>query len=671
MEPIDPMQFDKVEVRDCLKYSRYYLIGRFLHILAYVIAMQILSWNYFSFYCSVLGTVCQAVAVFLVWRWERESIPHCLTWCSPFLAVGAALVLDAGLIAMTRLDVQHWILSFVPGIGEIVGPEIACDVGFHLGGCQQQLQSNSVSTSQVLLFILSYFVILVLRDSHSSLVSGLCFTVYTATAIIASCFSEAAFDVAKYIDLWTLVPTLVISAIAKYKMTASKRLLMDFLAKQNKNVVQEKVLRCQAEFTCEQMASQFATNQVGAHPSDLEYAAAKATQDDATALASDMAPSAQTVPASFQCRREGLTPLCSSRDGDCLPATAVAWVENCPVPLPLKSLLPGQRVLCYDNVGRGLTYAEITDSHPAQHSADADWIVVTLTDGTRLSMTADHPVTVSPSVEHSLEMSRQCIYAEELEADRDCLMVLKMVSTPVASVSRMEAAPASDQGNSCMPGNEWITLTVEQPERHELFVATCNKLGLPGEPIAVGSSDRVRSSVSPSKVQVKNSFIGIHIESSLPKRPSSAPPSFKAGRSEAVRHDVPSFESDTVSTLSDVSNSLSTESRGCQATVKIGPPNSSSMKLADLLHSKSAGVSMGSFHKSKKDCRPCGFHFTWLGNPSKRPCKASHMCEYCHDPSHHTCWKSRLRKLKKQPQTLEGRAPSPLSPQQDEELITI
>jgi len=666
------MQFDKVEVRDCLKYSRYYLICRFLHILAYVIAMQILSWTYFPLYCSALGTVCQAVAVFLVWRWERESIPRCLTWCSPSLAVGAALVLDAGLIAMTRLDVQHWILSFVPGIGEIVGPEIACDVGFHLGGCQQQLQSNSVSTSQVLLFILSYFVILVLRDSHSLLVSGLCFIVYAAMVLTASCTFEVEFKLTTHIDLWSLVPFLVINVIAKYKITASKRLLMDFVEKQKKNVVQEKVLRCHAEFTCEQMASQFASNQVAGKPSDLD-APAQATPDDGPAVASEMAFSAQTVPASFQRRPQGHTPLCSSRDGDCLPATAVAWVENCPVPLPLKSLLPGQRVLCYDSIGRGLTYAEVTDSHPAEHSAAADWIVATLTNGTQLTMTADHPVTVSPTAGHPLEMRRQCLYAEELQADRDCLMVLEMASVPVASVTRMVV----DAAAAPVAGNEWITVTIEQPERHELFVATCNNLGVPGQPIAVGSSDRVPSSVSPSKLQVKNSFIeSIHTESFLPRRPSSAPPSLRAGRSEAGpseagRQHKSTSEPDTVSTLSEMSNSLSTESLGCQnLAVRIGPPFCNSLKLGDFLHLKSAGVNMGSIHKPENDCRPCSFHFSWLHDPSKRRCKSSYMCEFCHDSTHHACWRSKFRKLRKQTDRRAEFAPSSFRSQKEGETST-
>jgi len=270
MEQIDPMRFDKVEVQECLKYSGFYVICRFLHILAYIIAMQILSWGHFPLYCSVLGTVCQAVAVFLVWRWEHASIPRCQTWCSPSTAMGIALVLDTGLIAMTRLDVQHFILSLAPGIDQMVGPSIKCDLDSHLRQCQQLLQAHSVSTSQVLLFTVTYFVILVLRDSHSLLVSGLCFVVYTATVLTASCASEVTFELTAHIDLWSLVPTLVVSVIAKHKMAASNRLLMNLSEKQNTKLMQEKVVPCQAEFTSEQMVSQSDSNYVFGKPSDSE-----------------------------------------------------------------------------------------------------------------------------------------------------------------------------------------------------------------------------------------------------------------------------------------------------------------------------------------------------------------------------------------------------------------
>jgi len=546
--------------------------------------------------------------------------------------------------------------------------------------CQQQRQWQSFIITQVFQFVLMYFVLFVLKASHALLVGGLCITIYSTITLVASSTFEV-FSLTAHVDLLLLTFVYAISLFAKYNMMLSKRTLCELLDKQKENMVQEKVLRCQAEFTCERLASQRAAEQAGYKCYDIEEAVAQPDPEESTTAPSEVC-SAYSAPAAIHGRRPEKVPLCPKGSGDCLPATGVAWVENCPAPRSLNTLMPGERVLCYDNVGKGLTYAEVMDSHPAYNSATAPWVMVTLKDGTQLSMTADHPVAVQPSPEHAgnvhksmLEIHRRCVRAEDLDTEKDCLMVLKMVATPVASIAKVDANAVSavDENADCLPENKWITVTVEQPDRHELFVATRDKFGAPGQPIAVGSSDRIPSGMSPTdKLAVKNTFFHGLLEDDVEdsrrvRRSNSAPPSLRHSSTSApIRcYSRPGgsvtfsdfkcpTESDRLSTLSGTTISGTTESSGCQnpSDVKVGATDFDSTgfgavaRLTDIIRSKAKGIpSVGSVHKSHDACSPCSFHFTWQRNPGRRaPCKASYMCEYCHDSTHHDKWRSKFRK---------------------------
>lgn len=75
------------------------------------------------------------------------------------------------------------------------------------------------------------------------------------------------------------------------------------------------------------------------------------------------------------------------------------------------------------------------------------------------------------------------------------------------------------------------------------------------------------------------------------------------------------------------------------------------LPLSEILRLKACNVaSYGSLHGPYGRCEPCSFHFTHIHTPLKRPpCRASYLCEYCHDISHCPKWRSKLRKCRPPP----------------------
>lgn len=111
-------------------------------------------------------------------------------------------------------------------------------------------------------------------------------------------------------------------------------------------------------------------------------------------------------------------------------------------------------------------------------------------------------------------------------------------------------------------------------------------------------------------------------------------------------------DSSSESEQSDSSAASTASCRLAAATiVKVG-----SQTLRELLQLKSDGVgSVGSLHGEDERCAPCSFHFTHIHAPSKRPpCKASYLCEYCHDVSHNS-YRCSLRKCRRPYNIADGK----------------
>jgi hypothetical protein len=355
----------------------------------------------------------------------------------------------------------------------------------------------------------------------------------------------------------------------------------------------------------------------------------------------------------------------------------MAWVEDCKLPQTLSSLQPDQRILCYDNLAKTLTYAPVVK---VEGSKNADWVQVTLEDGSVLNMTKDHPVAAQTArnLRNGALMSNQlCIHAAELQPQENCLMMLKIVWTPISSVKHF-TGPKGDSENTSASDldKEWITLTVKQPERHEIFVTQGDKNGLAAMPtgFAVGSADRFTS--CGGEQPIRNTFLHFHADGPPELRRSKSDPCLntsaiavndaveaRTGR-HAHRHPKGSQRSSSAgskrsshcsSNLTSTLSSPCSEGGGDSAcVVKVGPPSGEGRQevasLSDILLSRNGGFpSIGSKHPPGQCQFPCAFHFTNVRHPDKLQCKAGVLCEFCHDVRHHPKWKSRLRKTRSKP----------------------
>jgi len=200
---------------------------------------------------------------------------------------------------------------------------------------------------------------------------------------------------------------------------------------------------------------------------------------------------------------------CLPNSGDCLPETALVWVEDTPVPKPLHSIKSNQRILCYDSLARTMRYSKVSGISfaPADY---ATWVKVNLEDGTSLEMTADHPVEPNQNGKH--------VRACDLQPMEDTIMVVKMVAVPVASVEPI----APSWSASC-------ALSVQQPSRHTVLVANSKDSSAT---MAVGSADAERNSpLNYRFLDVKGTFLTEDSPTPLCKhrqRSSSLPPQWDA-----------------------------------------------------------------------------------------------------------------------------------------------
>lgn len=389
-------------------------------------------------------------------------------------------------------------------------------------------------------------------------------------------------------------------------------------------------------------------------------------QGDEDASSNACSYAARSVPAELHsdlCRlREHDVALASSpcvqNGGDCLPAEGTVWVENCALPKAIRKLEPDDKILCYDNLTRGLVYTPVLTASPASDAASNEWVTVTLGCGAVLDLTADHPVAVQSACSNtkgSSPLNRRCVRACDLQADRDSLMMLNICPREVARVEHKSKDEFSGDAlavadDTTVP-NKWMTVTVAQPQRHELLVASQSQSTC----IAVSSCDRMPDSVT--HIHVKNTFIvGSTNDTRKLQRSSSAP-------SGLSRMDWPPLEPIVTftPTVTDASSTSGTSQSNSEShsldhiIFKVGhsmpgeEANTCSIgRLSDMLNLKVLGVhSIGSLHARKNQCTPCSFYFTHIRNPTRRPsCKASYMCEYCHDLSHFDNWRSKLRKCR-------------------------
>lgn len=323
--------------------------------------------------------------------------------------------------------------------------------------------------------------------------------------------------------------------------------------------------------------------------------------------------------------------LLTACEDDCLRPDSVAWVEGQPLPQALNTLSSGQKVLCHDSVTKGLRYAEILDVRT--ENGNAKWVDVVLEDGTSLQMTANHPVLPLTGNQSS---SAGAVRAMDLCPGSDYLMVLKTMPVLVQEILSSSDSESEDR----------VFLTLHQPQRHSLFVASAPSSGT-GQPavrtMAVGSAD-----VHPRyDIPSKNTFVDIpeHLAVPVLKRSNSAPPDYLEAKLNPTI--VTTSSASYISSKSDSSIAPPSE----DAEILFAPPkqpvwrataslNALSMEprhsggavaLSEVLSIHSVSVrSLGSIGHAHGVCKTCLFanRAYYAGGVS---CTKGIFCERCHE----------------------------------------
>eukprot|EP00443_Scrippsiella_acuminata_P048913 CAMPEP_0115190312 /NCGR_PEP_ID=MMETSP0270-20121206/11961_1 /TAXON_ID=71861 /ORGANISM="Scrippsiella trochoidea, Strain CCMP3099" /LENGTH=823 /DNA_ID=CAMNT_0002603521 /DNA_START=87 /DNA_END=2558 /DNA_ORIENTATION=+ len=401
---------------------------------------------------------------------------------------------------------------------------------------------------------------------------------------------------------------------------------------------------------CEDMASSWAD----ALPSQL-----------VTELISAPAGSAQNV-----AELESSTAMsCAEDSGDCLPPDAVLWLEDEPEPVKVGQVKIGQRVLCYDHVAHGLKYSEVVDV--AAHDASfSNWVVVVLDDGTELQMTFDHPLYP--------EKAEAAIKAGELEPFTHSLAVLKVVSVPVREVRAAARAETLHQ-HSATAGvlpMQRISLSVQQPERHSIFVASgpSTEGGIAVASASVNIQTAVDTSIEDAgrTSQPEHSSHGLQKTSTPPGARSTAWMDNRSGRRATSRaHSVCSGSSGRASSSTYVSSvfSCATQPGGLAAAVilnahrpadrklihdELGLGLAGNVKLSRTLELKGQGMtSIGAVAHKQGRCCPCLMQTRYRRdkNGSGEPCRLGLLCSRCHEDHNMKDFSAAQRDLRRRNRT--------------------
>ncbi|CAK0880791.1 unnamed protein product [Prorocentrum cordatum] len=214
--------------------------------------------------------------------------------------------------------------------------------------------------------------------------------------------------------------------------------------------LREKGMRVQAEFSLECLQDR--ADLVAELGSSFAAASSHVPGGAAAPLRPDSPRYASSEPAVSEAARPGQGAVSQGLGG--LPLEASVWVEGQAGSCLLRDLEQGQRVLCYDSLGRSIRYAQVLEMHVKFLAAA--WINVGLDDGTQLAMTADQPVQPADR--------REVVRAADLSPGVDRVVVHRVATAPVA-VKEVSRQPEAGSALG------WAHLAVQQPERHMVLVA--------------------------------------------------------------------------------------------------------------------------------------------------------------------------------------------------------
>mmetsp|Transcript_33890 Transcript_33890/g.79248 ORF Transcript_33890/g.79248 Transcript_33890/m.79248 type:complete len:782 (+) Transcript_33890:101-2446(+) len=431
-----------------------------------------------------------------------------------------------------------------------------------------------------------------------------------------------------------------VAVASKAKLEKAQRMEFKFSEEKRQEAIKERVLRYEAEFAKERLSGGSPWN---AKAVEREPSVAPSQPSVCSTAVSRAGASVRSAPAALH-----TGPVMSQmrRSGECLPPDSVVWVEGHPMPRPVCTVRSGEKVLCHDTLSLVPKFVEVRDS--TLITGHAPWVVVTLADGTALTMTADHPT--QPRRETGALPLAGHVAASCLKPGSDSLMVLKMQPVEVESV-----IPTAGCGKR-------VALSIHQPDRHEVFAAPPSSV--PGQDVAtmaIGSADMAAPAPGSAAaagrgerafgLTVKRTFIDVDDDgdaSSLPMTRSSscparvrdppakskavtwAPSASKPHAVDSVHPPQPRLrrvgsESDVTSQSSRQSSTPTDIDVLVAVTSGVGAAT-----VSEMLHVKKGGFpSKGSVGHECGTCQPCFFENRHQHGDGP-PCFKGALCERCH-----------------------------------------
>eukprot|EP00928_Gymnodinium_smaydae_P071697 TRINITY_DN55202_c0_g1_i1.p1 TRINITY_DN55202_c0_g1~~TRINITY_DN55202_c0_g1_i1.p1 ORF type:complete len:761 (+),score=65.70 TRINITY_DN55202_c0_g1_i1:32-2314(+) len=513
-----------------------------------------------------------------------------------------------------------------------------------------------------------YMVVFVLLLKYVVVALPLCLAVYCTRALnlwgeIAAALQHTDDDMHDelFLNLDEVVQEVILLGVSMLVALAAKkhferihRHLFVLVEEKSQLVVQERVLRCRAEFAKEVLTGHGPWAPECTSESASSYSVSMCRGYSSAQPASrNGAPSVKSAPAAPFPLLPSLKP-----SGECLPLGAGVWVEGHGLPQAVEAILPGQRILCYDRLAMCTKYVDVLEANVLE--GQTSWVVVDLADGTSLTLTADHPVHPRPSegVLSSPSSFSLPVAAANLRPGLDSLMTLRTDFIGVSRVHRIDTnaskEPSASRG---MTLDERVAISVKQPERFEVLV-TSQKGAAYAAGTAVGSSVLPVASLPDGRdhpgnarlfgLTMKRTFLSVDdYGATSQRRAASAPPSIQRGgctdiddstrensakATVPVRDGVKTFQrSNSDSQLTRSDDSMRSHSV-YEADVLVAVSETDAVaRVSDLLNVYHSGLpSRGSVAHSLGQCRPCVFENRrqHCGGPK---CFRGVLCDRCHD----------------------------------------
>eukprot|EP00931_Biecheleriopsis_adriatica_P008037 TRINITY_DN109279_c0_g1_i1.p1 TRINITY_DN109279_c0_g1~~TRINITY_DN109279_c0_g1_i1.p1 ORF type:complete len:737 (+),score=95.19 TRINITY_DN109279_c0_g1_i1:244-2211(+) len=438
--------------------------------------------------------------------------------------------------------------------------------------------------------------LLVFRDALPAIVSAYVIHV----SILLSCgIAGEAYVRLRILDLSLIGMSTFVMGMSKWQNERYQRQAFQLFEQRRHETVKEKVLRFQAEFTEHQLRERL-------------HVLSSAEDDGTPSIDTPAVPDLRPSP-----NRRGDAPSIRSAPllmgkgaitvgpGQCLHPQTWVWPESSKLPKRVAEIESSELVLCYDNVTGSLTFAEVTENQ--QLAGDVPWVSVTMSDGSSMTLTENHPVQpVSAPDEGSLVGGNiaTVISAKELQAGRDYLPMFKLAPT---MVQKVEAIPADT-----VPSTR-RALGLKCPGRYSVFIADPNESCPEQAPRMAVSSAGLQPKDSSVHVVVRSTFVDVVDLDPLPlQRSNSAPSDLCQGWELSPSND---------SVLIDVAEAV--------AEREVSTHEATEESL--LRQVQSLGLnSIGSLQHAHGNCRICVYQHAHRMTGSA-PCNRGALCSYCHE----------------------------------------